>query len=83
MERAVVDAEAGTPRTDRPTAPEGTPLPRIGAPATRALRAEGIWTLEQVRDRTEAELAAMHGVGPIAIRFLREALAERGWTFAD
>ena len=80
---AVVDAEAGTPRTDRPTAPDGTPLPRIGAPATRALRAEGIWTLEQVRDRSEQALAALHGVGPIALRFLREALAERGWTFAD
>jgi hypothetical protein len=80
---AVVDAEAGAPRTDRPMAPEGTPLPRIGAPATRALRAEGIWTLEQVRDLREAELTALHGVGPIGIRFLREALAERGWTFAD
>ena len=67
---------------DRPTAPDGTPLPRIGAPATRALRAEGIWTLEQVRDRSEEELAALHGVGPIALRFLREALAERGWAFA-
>jgi hypothetical protein len=79
---AVVDAEAGAPRADRPTAPEGTPLPRVGAPATRALRAEGIWTLEQVRDRTEEGLAALHGVGPIALRFLREALTERGWTFA-
>jgi hypothetical protein len=80
---AVVDAESGAPRADRPTAPEGTPLPRIGAPATRALRAEGIWTLEQVRDRSEAELAALHGVGPIALRFLREALAERGWSFGS
>jgi hypothetical protein len=78
---AVVDSESGTPRTDRPPAPEGTPLPRLGAPATRALRAEGIWTLEQVRERSEEELRAMHGVGPIAIRFLREALEERGWTF--
>ena len=78
----VVDAEAGAPRVGRTTAPDGTPLPRIGAPATRALRAQGIWTLEQVRDRTEAGLAALHGVGPIAMRFLREALAERGWTFA-
>jgi hypothetical protein len=80
---AVVDTESGAPRTDRPTAPEGTPLPRIGAPATRALRAEGIWTLEQVRARSEEELAALHGVGPIALRFLREALTERGWAFAD
>jgi len=80
---AVVDAESGTTRVDRPVAPEGTPLPRIGAPATRALRTEGIWTLEQVRDRSEGELAALHGVGPIALRFLREALDERGWSFKD
>ena len=73
---AVVDAESGAPRVDRPAAPEGTPLPRIGAPATRALRAQGIWTLEQVRARSEEGLAALHGVGPIALRFLREALAE-------
>lgn len=79
---AVVDAESGTPRVDRPSAPDGTPLPRIGAPATRALRAEGIWTLEQVRERGEEELAALHGVGPIALRFLREALQEHGWGFA-
>ncbi|MEO7269711.1 MAG: hypothetical protein ABIW49_10950 [Knoellia sp.] len=78
---AVVDAEASTPRLDREAAPAGTPLPRIGAPATRALRAEGIWTLEQVRDLSEGQLSAMHGVGPVAVRFLREALADRGWAF--
>ncbi|GAB3447393.1 hypothetical protein GCM10027517_31130 [Phycicoccus ginsengisoli] len=79
---AVVDAEAGAPRTDRAVAPEGTPLPRIGAPATRALRAEGIWTLEQVRALREDQLAALHGVGPMALRLLRDALAEHGWDFA-
>lgn len=78
---AVIDAEAGSPR--RRDAPEGTSLPRIGAPATRALRAEGIWTLEQVRERAESELAGLHGVGPVALRMLGAALAERGWSFAD
>lgn len=79
---AVVDAEAGVPRTDRQSAPEGTPLPRIGAPATRALRAEGIWTLEQVRGLRVDQLTALHGVGPVAVRLLRDALADRGWSFA-
>jgi hypothetical protein len=74
---AVVDAETGEVR-ERETR-DGTPLPRIGAPATRALRARDIWTLEQVRDLAEDELLAMHGVGPVAVRLLREALAERGW----
>jgi hypothetical protein len=33
--------------------------------------------------RSEAGLAALHGVGPIALRLLREVLGERGWSFAD
>ncbi|QUX27054.1 hypothetical protein KGD83_17050 [Nocardiopsis akebiae] len=54
-------------------------LPRaIGAPATRALAEEGLTTLERVAALTEAELGALHGVGPKAVRILREALAERG-----
>ncbi len=54
-------------------------LPRsIGAPATRALAGAGLTTLEQVAALTEGELGALHGVGPKAVRILREALAERG-----
>lgn len=75
---AVVDAGLPEPRARAPRE-EGTPLPRaIGAPATRALREAGVTTLEQVADRPAADLAAMHGVGPVAIERLREALAERG-----
>jgi hypothetical protein len=36
-----------------------------------------------VRELREEQLVALHGVGPVAVRFLREALAERGWTFSD
>ena len=57
-------------------------LPRIGAPATRALTAAGITTLTQVSGTTERELLAMHGVGPKAIRILCEAMSERGLRFA-
>ncbi|MEO5663939.1 MAG: hypothetical protein ABIR39_11705 [Nocardioides sp.] len=79
----VVDAGLAAPR-ERAPRESGTPLPRsIGAPATRALRNVGITTLEQVTTRTEAELAALHGVGPIAIDRLRDAFAERGLGFAD
>ena len=79
--RAVVDAGLDAPR-ERPEAPAGTPVPRIGAPATRALREAGITTLEQVAERSEAELAALHGVGPIAIDRLCAALEEHGLDFA-
>ncbi|MCW2835399.1 MAG: hypothetical protein JWN68_3352 [Nocardioides sp.] len=80
--QAVVDAGLATPR-ERCPRPSGTTLPRIGAPATRALRAAGITTLEQLAELTEAELGGMHGVGPIAIDRLRQALAERGLGFSS
>ncbi|MFI6417061.1 DNA-binding protein [Streptomyces sp. NPDC050842] len=61
--------------SDRP----GTDLPRgIGAPATRALVAAGYTRLAQLADVPAAELAALHGVGPKALRVLGESLAERG-----
>ena len=64
----------GGPRRERAARPQGTPLPRtIGAPATRALRAEGIETLEQLAGWTEQRLTALHGVGPVAVARLREA----------
>ena len=75
---AVVDAGLAEPRVRAPRA-TGAPLPRsIGAPATRALREAGVTTLEQLPAYSAEQLAAMHGVGPIAIARLREALAEQG-----
>jgi predicted flap endonuclease-1-like 5' DNA nuclease len=56
-------------------------LPAIGAPATRALAGAGITRLAQVAERTAAELAALHGVGPKAIGLLERALAEQGLSF--
>jgi hypothetical protein len=79
---AVVDAGLAERRTRAPRQ-TGTPLPRsIGAPATRALREAGVTTLEQVTSYSTGQLAAMHGVGPIAIQRLGEALAESGLAFA-
>ena len=57
-------------------------LPRsIGRPATGALHAVGITTLAQVAERSEREVLALHGVGPKAVRLLREALYDRGLRF--
>ena len=49
-------------------------LPKIGAPATRALAAAGVTSLADVRRSSLDDMAALHGVGPKAIRLLREAL---------
>lgn len=55
-------------------------LPNIGAPATRALNAEGYTQLKQLTKLSEAELAQLHGVGPRAIRILKEAMKSKGWS---
>jgi len=58
-------------------------LPKgIGAPATRALTAAGYMRLEQLDGVSADRLGALHGVGPKAVRVLREALAERGMALA-
>ena len=55
-----------------------TALPRIGAPATRALASIGDESLEQVAGRSASELLALHGVGPKAVAILTDALAAAG-----
>lgn len=58
------------------------PLPKsIGNPATNALQAAGITILEQVASRSRAELAALHGVGPKALRILEQYLNELSMDF--
>jgi len=55
---------------------EPIPLPRTSAPAARALAEVGITSLDDLRDRDVDALANLHGVGPKAVRILKEALAE-------
>lgn len=56
-------------------------LPAIGRTATRALAGAGITTLDQVAAHTRAELLALHGVGPRAIRILAEELVRKGQSW--
>ncbi|MET9524318.1 hypothetical protein [Streptomyces coeruleorubidus] len=67
---AAAEAGADSPGGDLPTG--------IGRPATQALRGAGVTTLEQVAQHSRAELLALHGVGPKAVRVLSEALEQRG-----
>ncbi|MBC9714955.1 hypothetical protein H9Y04_20610 [Streptomyces sp. TRM66268-LWL] len=53
----------------------------IGKPATRALLGAGITGLEDVARHSAAELLALHGVGPKAVRILGEELRARGLDF--
>jgi hypothetical protein len=53
----------------------------LSQPALRALEAAGLTRLEHLRRKTEAEVAALHGMGPKGVTLLRQALAARGWDF--
>ncbi len=48
-------------------------LPYIGRPAADALAAIGVTKASRLKDFTEKDLLAIHGIGPKAIRMLREA----------
>jgi hypothetical protein len=64
-------------------AAEDTDLPKLAAPARRALLAAGYTRLEQLAEVSEAEVMELHGMGPNALRALRDALRERGLSFRD
>ena len=53
-------------------------LPRIGAPATRALASIGVTRIDQLAEQSRTALLALHGVGLRALRIIDEALAARG-----
>ena len=63
------------------TPPADSDLPWIGQPARQALEVAGVTRLDQLPAWSEKELLALHGVGPKAVRILREALVERGQAF--
>lgn len=54
----------------------------IGRPATNALLHAGYISLEQLTTVTAKQIADLHGVGPKAIRILKETLAQKGLSFA-
>jgi hypothetical protein len=55
----------------------------IGSPATRALKQAGYDDLTQLADVPVAELRRLHGVGPKALRLIKEALEQRGMALGQ
>lgn len=55
--------------------------PAMGKVAPRELAAHGITQYAQLTGWTEQDLLRIHGVGPKAIRILREEMAARGLSF--
>ena len=58
-------------------------LPKIAAPAQRALQSAGISTLKQLSKISRKELMQLHGMGPNAVAKLEEALKANGLSFRE
>ncbi len=79
ISRAPKNLAAALVEADSGAVPSDSDLPTsIGKPATRALLGAGVVTLDDVAARSAAELAALHGVGPKALRILAEVVRESG-----
>ena len=57
-------------------------LPKLAAPAMRALKAAGLTTLDKLARTSEADLLALHGMGPDAMARIRSALKAEGLSIA-
>lgn len=53
-------------------------LPRISAPAARALGGAGFTSLRQLAGIPRADLEQLHGMGPKALDIIDAALGEHG-----
>jgi hypothetical protein len=58
--------------------PENPYPPGMPQPAIRALVGAGYDRMEQLAGASESALLQLHGVGPKAIRIIKQALADRG-----
>lgn len=61
--------------------PDKNDLPKLAAPALRALTSAGIASLKDLTKISEDELMQLHGMGRNALGTLGEALKSRGWSF--
>lgn len=57
-------------------------LPKLAAPAQRALAGAGLTSLAKLSKKREADVAALHGMGPNALGKLKDALKAAGLSFA-
>ena len=55
---------------------------KLSKPAMRALTQAGYLRLEQFTELSEAEVLKLHGMGPKALDQIRQALEEKGLSFA-
>jgi hypothetical protein len=56
-------------------------FPKLSAPAQRALAAAGVQQLKDLTKFSETEVKKWHGIGPNAMKSLRQAMDEKGLSF--
>lgn len=69
-------------KNHRSNLPESDLPERLAKPAQRALAGAGYTQLEQLTKVSEDEVLKLHGMGPKALDQLRQALTEKGLSFA-
>jgi hypothetical protein len=65
----------------RETSQPKNDLPKLSAPAHRALAAAGVKNLKDLTKFSEAEAKKWHGIGPNAMGQLHRAMKEQGLSF--
>ena len=70
------------PRCEAARKPADGFLAELAAPARRALEGAGLTTLARIARKTEAEVMALHGMGPNAMTKLRVSLRKSGLAFS-
>lgn len=56
---------------------------KLAKPAQRALANAGITSLQQLSKYSEQEIALMHGIGPNALRVIKQELKKHGLSFTE
>lgn len=69
-------------KSKEPSVEDGLPLDQLAAPARRALAGAGYTRLSDLTQVTESQIKQLHGIGPNALKTLRNALEAQGLSFA-
>lgn len=56
---------------------------KLAKPAQRALTNAGITSLQQLAKYSEEKIALMHGIGPSALRVIKQELKKHGLSFTE
>ncbi len=58
-------------------------LQKLAKPAQRAIKNEGITTIEQLSKYSEKEFSELHGIGNNAMCIIKQTMSENGFAFSQ